>query len=352
MLETVERETAKRGHPAYLKKAGRWWQCLCPLHNDKNTPSFSIPAENDRYVCFGCPPGKKSGDVISFIIRFNGWDNLNPKDAFKQACECLGGASVDINADELEKQRKEHERLRVEQDAADAAALIVRRQQFFERGAWKRYYANMAMPGARELWNAAGIPEDWQKYWKVGYTPDLWAKQDEPGLGPALVIPYWSLDQKLVTLQYRLQHINGSGKYLFHPDLGNDAYITRLDMGLDALLVVEGAKKSQVAHIKGAQGQLQIIGMPSENHVGSKEIEEKIVQAKEIWFWPDPQPQAFDWAIDHIKRLGIANKTKLIRFTAAKVDDALLGGMTSQGFKAQLANARLASLIINRRKQP
>jgi len=350
MLETVERETAKRGHPIHFKKTGRWWQAFCPLHEDHNTPSFSVPATNDRYICFGCPPGRNSGDVISFIIRFNGWDNLDAGQAFKQACEYLGGKSVDINADELEQQRREHERLRAEQDAADAAALADRRKQFADNGSWKRYFGNLSMPNARELWRKAGIPDAWQNLWRLGYTPDLWAKGEEAGLGPALVIPYWSAKKALITMQYRLQRINGHGKYLFHPDLGNDAYITRLDMGFESLVLVEGAKKAQVAHIRGTEGKLQVIGMPSENHVGSAEMEERIVQAKEIWFWPDPGDKAFAWALEHIKRLGIQNKTKLIRFTAAKVDDALLGGMSTQGFKAQLASARLASLIINRRK--
>jgi hypothetical protein len=350
MLETVERETAKRGKPIQLKKAGRWRQGFCPLHTDLNTPSFSIPSTNDRYVCFGCPPGRKSGDVISFIIRFNGWDRLDPKDAFKQACEYLGGQSVDIDTEELERQRKEHERIRAEQDAADAAALVERRKTFAARGAWKRYHANLSMPEARELWRTRGVPDNWQDYLVLGYTPDLWARQDEPGLGPALVIPYWSIKKELVTAQYRLQHVNGHGKYLFHPDLGNDAYIVRHDLPFDQLLITEGANKAIVAHIKGARGETQVIGMPSENHVGSAEIEERIVRAKEIWFWPDPGDNAYEWALDHIKRLGIQNKTKLIRFKAAKIDDALLGGLTTQGFKSQLATARLASLIINRRK--
>ena len=268
---------------------------------------------------------------------------------FKAACEYLGGKS-DADPAEVERQRKEYERIRAEQEAAEAAALLARRKKFAERAVWKRYHANLdAVQGARQLWRDAGVPDAWQDFLRLGYTPDLWARPDEPGLGPALTIPYRTLNKTVVTMQYRLQHVNGMGKYIFQPGLGTEAFILRHDLPFAQILITEGAKKSIVAHIRGTEGQLQTLGTPSENHIGSQEIEQVITQAKEIWWWPDPGDKAYEWALDHIQRLGIQNKTKLVRFTTAKVDDALLSGLSMQGFKASLSTARLASLIINRR---
>jgi hypothetical protein len=288
--------------------------------------------------------------VISFIIHFNQWDALGPKQAFRQACEYLGGAS-DADPVEIERQRKENERKRAEQDAADAAALLARRKQFHERAAWKTYHAQLdtltyehdgAPVSVRQLWREAGVSDNWQDYWGLGYTPDLWAKPDRPGLGPALVIPYRTLDGRVVTAQYRFRHVNGRGKYIFHPHLGAVAFIARHDLPFDQVLVVEGAKKAAVAHVQGTQARVQVIGMPSENNVGGKEIEEKLVNARRIWWWPDPGSKACAWAIKHIQRLGLQGKTQLVRFSQ-KVDDALLSDLSAQGFQALLISSRLVA---------
>ena len=53
----------------------------------------------------------------------------------------------------------------------------------------------------------------------------------------------------------------------------------------EPLWLVEGAKKAVVAHVWGTQSKLQVIGMPSENNVGGKEIEEKLIHAKQIGVW-------------------------------------------------------------------
>ncbi|MGC9952531.1 MAG: DNA primase [Bryobacteraceae bacterium] len=49
-----------------LKKSGvSRWTGLCPFHNEK-TPSFSVNAAHQFYVCFGC--GAK-GDVLKFVME-------------------------------------------------------------------------------------------------------------------------------------------------------------------------------------------------------------------------------------------------------------------------------------------
>ena len=59
------------------KKGGKFWAC-CPFHNEK-TPSFTVNEDEGFYHCFGC---KESGDVISFIMKYESCD-------FLQAIEIL-----------------------------------------------------------------------------------------------------------------------------------------------------------------------------------------------------------------------------------------------------------------------
>ena len=51
-----------------LKRDGRRWKCLCPLH-DERTPSFMIDAEKNLWNCFGCGKG---GSVIDLHARLGG----------------------------------------------------------------------------------------------------------------------------------------------------------------------------------------------------------------------------------------------------------------------------------------
>ena len=50
-----------------LKKRGRNWECLCPLHDDKN-PSFKISETHNVWKCFGCDTG---GSVIDLHAKLN-----------------------------------------------------------------------------------------------------------------------------------------------------------------------------------------------------------------------------------------------------------------------------------------
>ena len=52
-----------------LKKAGNRFVGLCPFHEDKKSPSFSVSRDKGLYHCFGC---KKSGNVFSFLKDYLG----------------------------------------------------------------------------------------------------------------------------------------------------------------------------------------------------------------------------------------------------------------------------------------
>jgi DNA primase len=51
-----------------LKRVGSEWRGCCPFHPDR-TPSFTIYADDRRFMCFGCGA---EGDVLDFIMRRDG----------------------------------------------------------------------------------------------------------------------------------------------------------------------------------------------------------------------------------------------------------------------------------------
>lgn len=50
-----------------MKKYGTNWKVKCPLHNEKSA-SFTVPAENNFYKCFGCG---KSGDIFNLVMELD-----------------------------------------------------------------------------------------------------------------------------------------------------------------------------------------------------------------------------------------------------------------------------------------
>jgi DNA primase len=51
-----------------LIRAGREWKACCPFHPDRS-PSFTIYADDRRFMCFGCGA---EGDVLDFVMRLHG----------------------------------------------------------------------------------------------------------------------------------------------------------------------------------------------------------------------------------------------------------------------------------------
>ncbi|MBQ2890315.1 MAG: DNA primase [Clostridia bacterium] len=60
---------------AKLKRSGRTYRGLCPIHNDRKNPSLSVDPQNRLFKCFGCGAG---GTVIQFIMSM---EHLAFKDA-------------------------------------------------------------------------------------------------------------------------------------------------------------------------------------------------------------------------------------------------------------------------------
>ena len=67
-----------------LKRVGNRFQALCPLHNDKKTPSFSVSPDKQLFHCFGCGAG---GTVIHFIMAK---ENLDFMEAVRYLADRAG----------------------------------------------------------------------------------------------------------------------------------------------------------------------------------------------------------------------------------------------------------------------
>lgn len=94
-----------------LKKTGRNFQGRCPFHNEK-TPSFVVSPEKQLFKCFGCG---ESGDVISFIMKFN---NQSFTEVIEEQAAIFGIELPKRNAQNAVQAKQEKDRL---YDAMDLA---------------------------------------------------------------------------------------------------------------------------------------------------------------------------------------------------------------------------------------
>jgi len=63
-----------------LRKSGKLWTALCPLHRDRKTPNFTIYPDN-TFFCYSCRQG---GDSIAFVQKLR---NIS----FREALSEIGG---------------------------------------------------------------------------------------------------------------------------------------------------------------------------------------------------------------------------------------------------------------------
>jgi DNA primase len=89
-----------------LRRAGREWQACCPFHPDRK-PSFTIYADDRRFMCFGCGA---EGDVLDFVMRLH---NVRLIDAL----ELLGSRQLPEAVAPRPLPEREHDR------SGEAAAL-------------------------------------------------------------------------------------------------------------------------------------------------------------------------------------------------------------------------------------
>lgn len=217
---------ARWGHLPYLTyKGNNEWAAACPVCGDA-----------------GHDPG--SGDPDRFFIsaadgRYNARGKCRQCGHFEWVDEDKSQPPDPARIREMEELRREY----AEQDRLRLQSLIHKLQN---EAAWKGWHDAMK-EGHRALWQQAGIPNEFQDYWQLGFT----TYENKAFSSPALTIPYFDPGWQARNIQYRLTN----------PPQQNDKY--RFQYGLRAsmwyadpdkpprrpTLLCEGMKKAAVVYI-------------------------------------------------------------------------------------------------------
>lgn len=144
---------------ATLKRVGNRFQALCPLHNDRKTPSFSVSPDKQLFHCFGCGAG---GTVIHFIMAK---ENLDFMEAVKLLADRAGIPVPDY--------RSGAERAR-------AAEIHNRKKRMYEMNseAGRFFFSQLIAPSgekALEYLRRRGLGNSTIKTFGLGYAPDSWS---------------------------------------------------------------------------------------------------------------------------------------------------------------------------------
>lgn len=141
-----------------LKRVGNRFQALCPLHNDKNTPSFSVSPDKQLFHCFGCGAG---GTVIHFIMAK---ENLDFMEAVKLLADRSGIPIPDYRSG-------------AERSRATAIHEKKKRMYAMNAEAARFFFARLTDRGgekALKYLRDRGLSNATIKTFGIGFAPDAW----------------------------------------------------------------------------------------------------------------------------------------------------------------------------------
>lgn len=132
-----------------------------------------------------------------------------------------------------------------------------------EREQWRHWHDAMR-EGQRALWRRAGIGDEWQDFWQLGYID----KYSQSIPSPALTIPYFGVDWQAQTIQYRLTSPpEPNDKYRFQAGLKASVWLADpTEKPAGAALLCEGMKKAAVTFIHtvaSGNGRFSVVSVPS-----------------------------------------------------------------------------------------
>ncbi len=142
-----------------LKRVGNRYQALCPLHNDKKTPSFSVSPDKQLFHCFGCGAG---GTVIHFVMQK---ENLDFMEAVKLLADKAGIPVPDP---------------RSQREKSQSMALHNKKKRMYEMNAEaaRFFFSNLTVKGnekALEYLRRRGLSNSTIKAFGIGYAPESWS---------------------------------------------------------------------------------------------------------------------------------------------------------------------------------
>ena len=261
-------------------------------------------------------PCWKCGGVDRFVIftdkAFPHWNCFCRKCGWKGWADQINPAIKQITSEEraqYERQEEQERQNRIEHRRRTLA-------QFSKNEIWAELHERMAEEN-RSWWRTQGIPDDWQDFWKLGYT----TAAQVSGCGSAAqayTIPFFRFGFEPENMQYRLVNPpNPNDKYRW-AGLGYSSFYTaRPDMGLaDEMIICEGAKKAMVATIYAPQ-TMQIFAVPSKSDFASIET---VISGGRIWVILDPD------ATKEAHELARKFTDAVVVTLPAKIDDAINAG--------------------------
>lgn len=289
------------------QKNTKTWVWCCPFHQE-GSPSFH--AYEDHYYCYGC---QAHGDVLDFwawsrnipladIIKQNTIQPLTPEERQKIATR-----EADRAARELEESIKKAQK-----------AL----EELKEAKAWIRYHDNLTEE-TRILWQSRGIPDNWQDFWKLGYSPACPTYQQSP----SLTIPIFHPGVKEpVNIRHRLLHASHSGDKYRPEQAGLPAVAFYADPELpidraERVIIVEGEIKAAVTLLTIDRPLWQVVGVPGKGTFET--ITNELKGHDGVWLIPDPGAEEA-W---REKAAAVGARTIVL---PAKIDDMINAGQLSQ----------------------
>jgi len=314
------------GHFSHLHdlqyQGGNEWSSACP-------------------VCGGAGARHDASDRFRLFAA----DGTGNARAWCRQCGHFEWADQDSNQrpseEEIDKARRIREKLLEDENRRLRSRIAELRQDAY----WRGYHDAMREPH-RALWRQAGIPDEFQDYWELGFIENKRIKWNGTDYTtPALTIPYFQPGRDPVNIQYRLTNPPNAGdKYRFSYGLKPDLWLTEPDSTpQNAVLLMEGMKKAAVTFIEvvaRASNRYSVVAMPSK-HPQSHMIE-KLIDCDPVYVILDPDAYTGrnPAALKTADLLG--DRARFVRLPA-KADDLFVEyGFTARDFMQYVHSASKA----------
>ena len=255
-----------------------------------------------------------------------GWaDQLNPR----------------LKTELTPEMKAEYARKNQESEVARKMAQARLLDRYRKSRVWEKYHTAMK-DKHRAWWRSQGIPDEWQDFWQLGWTPFALHKTIN---GVAYTIPKFEFGGVPVNCDYRIIDPPPLfGKYRPIRGLPVAPFISLPNCDMEKigsdLYIVEGSKKAMVLTcqkmLPNDSGDYpMVIGIPSCNSWAGIE---KDVDVQSSWdkVWIMLDPGAEEWA--HKLATAIGECASVVELPE-KPDDMVLAGATRNDFLAYMRKA-------------
>ena len=209
--------------------------------------------------CGGARGGRDPSD------RFRMWERTGQASSFWCRRCHYQGFTDDNKAQAPDPARiQELEEIRRREVAREEARLQAKIADLQQRAYWRGYHDAMS-DQQRELWRRAGVPNEFQDYWQLGYKAEY---RGADFISPALTIPYFGPNWEAQTIQYRLLNPPApADKYRFQAGLKSSLWLAEPNERMGgAVILCEGMKKAAVTFIEliaRGNGRYTVAAVPS-----------------------------------------------------------------------------------------